>query len=223
MAMILLTNDDGYGAPGLEALYQECLLRQWQPVIIAPAGDCSGCGHGATFHTPVRIEEVEKGFIVYGTPVDCVYLALYHLKLPLSAVFSGINAGPNLGDDLWYSGTAAAAREAALNQIPALAVSQVHPDQAQLASIATTICDLYQKSPPVAGQWHNYNFPEKFDKEVSLAFLGRRHRGDTTESYVDKRGKKWVWLGAPKSGIIESESDFDIISRNIISLTISGS
>lgn len=222
MGYVLITNDDGFDAPGLQALYQACLKKSLNPIIVAPAGDCSGYGHGATFHSPVRLEQLSGGFVVHGTPADCVYIAIHHLKLQIDAIFSGINPGANLGDDIWYSGTVAAAREGALHKIPSFAFSQVQPDNRQLTEIADYAISLYQKQLPEPGQLFNYNFPPQFNKTVEIGFLGRRYRGDTTESFKDARGKRWVWLGAPKDGIIESGSDFDIISRNIISLTISG-
>jgi 5'-nucleotidase len=157
---------------------------------------------------------------VHGTPVDCVYLALYHLKLDIGCVISGINDGPNLGDDIWYSGTVAAAREATLNGLPGIAVSQVYKNPAQLSMIAQKIVDLYGENPPQKGRIYNYNFPKDAVAYVQQCFLGRRQRGDTTETVTDLRGKNWVWLGAPKDGIIEKGSDFDVISKNMISLTI---
>lgn len=222
MGYILLTNDDGFGAAGLEALYQACLKNCLNPLIVAPARNCSGYGHGATFHSPVRLDKVRTGFIVHGTPADCVYIAIHHLALSIDAIFSGINSGANLGDDIWYSGTVAAAREGALHQIPSFAFSQVQPDSGQLSEIADYAIALYQQQAPHPGHLFNYNFPPKFEKKVEQGFLGRRYRGDTTQKVRDARGKNWVWLGAPKDGIIENGSDFDIISRNIISLTISG-
>lgn len=219
---IVLTNDDGYDALGLQILYKVCAKLKLNPIIIAPQIDCSGCGHSAHFHTPVLIEKRPHGYAVSGTPTDCIYIAIHHLKLPIVAVFSGINHGANLGDDVWYSGTAAGAREAALNGIPALALSQVSSNPDQLESIALKAIESYRSTPPKAGQWHNYNFPEHFDGQVIEGPFGRRKRSDTTQSTVDCRNKTWVWLGPPNDGIIIGDTDFSIISQNIISLTISG-
>jgi 5'-nucleotidase len=120
---ILITNDDGIDAPGLNALWSvardlgDCM-------IVAPADPASGCGHAVTTHQPIRFEERRPGwFAVSGTPADCVRLALFHLHEPIDAVLSGINSGGNLGCDVYHSGTVAAAREAALHGRPAIALS----------------------------------------------------------------------------------------------------
>jgi 5'-nucleotidase len=123
-ATILLTNDDGWDAPGLAALalaagaLGKCL-------IVAPAGAVSGCGHGVTTRAPIQVARpTESTFAVSGTPADCVRLALDHLLPEPKWVISGINAGGNLGCDIHYSGTVAAVREAALYGVPGIAISQ---------------------------------------------------------------------------------------------------
>lgn len=219
---ILLTNDDGFDAKGIQDLYRACQEAGLKPIIVAPKKDCSGCGHGAHFHSPVMIEKRSQGYVIDGTTADCVYIALQELKLNPLAVFSGINHGANLGDDIWYSGTVAGAREAALHGIPAIAFSQVGPNREDLHRIAQKCVALYLESQPEPGDWWNYNFPENWDGVVTQGCFGRRMRGGATERYDDQRGKSWVWLGPPKDGIIKKDTDFYIISKNHISLTISG-
>jgi 5'-nucleotidase len=121
--LLVLTNDDGVDAPGLEALRQA--VRNLAPSkVIAPCGPISGCGHRVTTHEPIAVlHRREDCLAVSGTPVDCVRLAVHHLAKGLSWVLSGVNAGGNLGTDVYHSGTVAAAREAAIRGWPAIAVS----------------------------------------------------------------------------------------------------
>lgn len=121
---LILTNDDGIEAPGLEALTR--MAEGLGPAItIAPAGPQSGCGHTLTTHSPFQIESRgPRAFAVAGTPADCVRMGLYHLNPEFDWVLSGINAGGNLGADVFHSGTVAAAREAVLHGKPAVAFSQ---------------------------------------------------------------------------------------------------
>lgn len=129
----VLTNDDGIDAPGLAALQQ---ATPQPAIIIAPQAHHSGCGHRVTTAGPIAIEDrsfktgignqVQSSFGIAGTPVDCVRVALQHLCPSLTWVLSGINAGGNLGADVYISGTVAAVREAALHQIPGIAISQYH-------------------------------------------------------------------------------------------------
>jgi 5'-nucleotidase len=121
--VLVLTNDDGAQAPGMQALRQaaEGLGRC---VVIAPRGPMSGCGHQVTTHQPIEIERPgAQCFVVAGTPVDCVRLALHSLATEASWVLSGINAGGNLGTDVYHSGTVAAVREAAIRGLPGIALS----------------------------------------------------------------------------------------------------
>jgi 5'-nucleotidase len=126
----LLTNDDGIDAPGLRALRQ-AVAQFWaaqsvqKPVItVAPLHHHSGCSHQVTTHRPIRIEQrSEFEYAIDGTPVDCIRIALSHLQLQPELVLSGINAGGNLGADIYISGTVAAVREAALYRLPGVAIS----------------------------------------------------------------------------------------------------
>jgi 5'-nucleotidase len=123
MPRFLLTNDDGIDAPGLGALLAG--TRQLgEPVVVAPARAHSGCSHRVTTDGPIQVQSRSLGFAVDGTPADCVRLALHEIAPDTAWVLSGINAGGNLGADVYHSGTVAAAREAVLHGIPAIAVSQ---------------------------------------------------------------------------------------------------
>lgn len=121
--LLLLTNDDGIDAPGLEALGRAA-EGLGDVRVAAPEGPQSGCGHAVTTHRPIRVEaRGPRAFAVGGTPADCVRLGLYYLAKDVSWVLSGINAGGNLGADVFHSGTVAAAREAVLQGTPAVALS----------------------------------------------------------------------------------------------------
>jgi 5'/3'-nucleotidase len=121
--ILLLTNDDGWDAPGLEAL-KLAAQGLGECRIVAPLGAVSGCGHRVTTHAPIIVTQPELDRqAVDGTPADCVRLALHHLTPGVSWVFSGINAGGNLGADVHHSGTVAAVREGVLHGVPGIAVS----------------------------------------------------------------------------------------------------
>jgi 5'-nucleotidase len=120
---LLLTNDDGVNAPGLAALLQAA-QQLGEPIVIAPCEHQSGCSHRVTTDAPLLVHAREPGWCVEGTPADCVRLALHCLAPDFDWVLSGINAGGNLGADVWHSGTVAAVREAVLHGRPGVALSQ---------------------------------------------------------------------------------------------------
>jgi 5'-nucleotidase len=121
--VLVLTNDDGVDAPGMQSLRQAA-ERLGRCVVVAPRGPMSGCGHQVTTHLPIDIERRSaECFAVAGTPVDCVRLALHSLAPDACWVLSGINAGGNLGTDVYHSGTVAAVREAAIRGLPGMALS----------------------------------------------------------------------------------------------------
>ena len=161
---LLLSNDDGIDAPGLQALL--CAARMLgDPVVVAPAEPQSGVSHAVTSHGPVRIEpRGEKRFAVYGTPADCARVGLLKLVPNAKWVLSGINHGGNLGADVHYSGTVAAVREAVLHGWPGAAVSQyrrkgVEVDWERAANwVARVLADLLAR-PTEPGLFYNVNLP----------------------------------------------------------------
>jgi 5'-nucleotidase len=170
--MIILTNDDGIGAPGILAL--EKAVRQAlgvQPeqgsnvTVVAPATEQSGCGHQVTTHAPIGLtRQTENAWAIDGTPADCTRVALWHLYPQTQWVLSGINAGGNMGSDVYISGTVAAVREAALHRIPAIAFSHYrHGKQAYDWERATAwatklLLDLMAR-PYEPGTYWNINLP----------------------------------------------------------------
>ena len=161
---LLLTNDDGIDAPGLEALVSAA-RTVGDPIIVAPAGPQSGVSHAVTWREGVRIEpRGEKRFAIHGTPADCTRLGLLRLVPDAKWVLSGINHGSNLGADMYYSGTVAAVREAVLHGWPGVAVSHyrksgVDYDWARAVKWVTPILREILAKPIEAGLFYNVNLP----------------------------------------------------------------
>ncbi|MGF1601753.1 MAG: 5'/3'-nucleotidase SurE [Thermosynechococcaceae cyanobacterium] len=169
----LLTNDDGITAPGLKALVQSLPADLGEEiVIVAPMEEQSGCGHQVTTHRSIHIkkvdpalfERVDRAFAIAGTPADCIRVALHHLGEEVTFVCSGINAGGNLGVDIYMSGTVAAVREAAFYGIPGMALSQyrrgpVTIDWARATALAQGAISKLLTHPLERGQFWNVNFP----------------------------------------------------------------
>jgi 5'-nucleotidase len=213
-ALVLVANDDGYSSHGLRAL--AAVLREWADVVVvAPETEQSASSHALTLHRPLRARRVEEGvFAIDGTPADCVYAALHAEKrfLPRwpDVVCSGINRGMNLGQDAFYSGTVAAAREAALRGIPSIASSGHHKgDFAAYAALTSKLARaLYERTrndtPPRPGPYVvrntillNLNFPENWTGEVRRTRLGARLYEIGIDVRRDPRGREYMWLGGP--------------------------
>lgn len=162
---VLLTNDDGIAAPGLQALENAVRQLGWQYNIVAPATEQSQCGHRVTTHQHLRVETVaENQHAVHGTPADCVRLALFALDLKPDLVLSGVNAGGNLGQDIVISGTVAAAREAAYHGVRSMALShymirELAVDwQRTAAWMAEIVRETHAQDQPHSTFW-NINLP----------------------------------------------------------------
>ncbi len=212
---MLVSNDDGYSSRGLRALFNS--LKSWADVVVvAPESEQSASSHSLSLHRPLRAREVEPNiFAVDGTPADCVYIALYAAEsrfLPRwpDIVCSGINRGMNLGQDAFYSGTVAAAREGSLRGIPAIASSAHH--QANLGAIAELTSKLARElfeatkdhavphpGPSIARNTPllNLNVPEVWSGEVRRTRLGARLYEEIIDIRRDPRGREYIWLGGP--------------------------
>lgn len=160
--VFILTNDDGIDAPGIRSLQQAI---QAESVIVAPKSPYSGCGHQVTTHRPIQVEHRSATeFAVDGTPADCTRVALSHLHPNTAWVISGINAGGNLGSDIYTSGTVAAVREAAFHRIPGIAISQyIHNrkpiDWQRATQLATRVINHLLEQPLEPGSFWNVNLP----------------------------------------------------------------
>jgi 5'-nucleotidase len=227
---LLLTNDDGVHAPGLAAM-AEALSGRHPFITVAPAEEQSGMSHALTMNRPLRIgSHGEARWSVDGTPVDCVYVAIHKLCSALpTVVVSGINKGANLGDDVFYSGTVGAAREAALNGIAALAVSldlTENPGEAHFetaGSIAADVVDRMLRTPLPAGCFLNLNVPNRPLSAVHglvVCPLGQRHYEPLVEEHVDPRGKPYFWIGGePVGEKMAVGSDGNWVGRGYATLT----
>jgi 5'-nucleotidase len=225
--MILVTNDDGVYSPGIQMLAKR--LRELDEVfIVAPDRERSAVGHSMTLHRPLLIEEIkETVFSVNGTPTDCVNIAVKGmLKEEPKLVVSGINKGPNLGDDVTYSGTVAGAIEATLLGIPSFAVSLVAREDfrfADAAEVAFRTAARIMNEGLSAGTLLNINIPNLPFAEMRgacITRLGKRIYKQMTVERVDPRGKKYYWIGGGEPDWEREEgTDFDAISRNMVSIT----
>jgi 5'-nucleotidase len=161
---LLLTNDDGIDAPGLEAL-QNAARTFGEPIIVAPAGPQSGVSHRVTWHDGVRIEpRGDQRYAIHGTPADCVRLGLLKVVPDAKWILSGINHGANLGADVHYSGTVAAVREAVLHGWPGIAISQyrkkgVEADWTRATNWVVPILTELLAKPTEPGLFYNVNLP----------------------------------------------------------------
>ena len=232
MAMnILLTNDDGIWAPGLRSLYHVLSSAGHQITVVAPLTEQSAVGHAVTLSSPLRIKKVNdgpfQGFAVSGSPVDCVKIALgtvYNLQPEL--LISGINNGANVGVDILYSGTVAAATEAALVGIPALAVSIDHFNPVDLAEQAEYILAFIPKIkwaslPP--RRILNINFPDLPVPECKGLRLCPQTQAvyeDWYDERTDPRGRRYYWLcGEILPQNLEPDTDRTLLTQGYITLT----
>ena len=202
---ILISNDDGYQAPGIIALAQ-ALAQIAEVTIVAPERDRSGASNSLTLENPIRATRMDNGFIrVDGTPTDCVHLAITGLlEQEPDMVVSGINSGANLGDDVLYSGTVAAAMEGRFLGLPAIAVSLVAQHTAQhYATAARVACALVQRlsaEPLPADTILNVNVPDLPWEDLRgfvATRLGHRHKAEPVIKGNDPRGRPIYWVGPP--------------------------
>jgi len=203
--LILVTNDDGVMAPGIRAV-AEALRPIGEVMVCAPDRERSAASHALTLDRPLRVEEIEPGvFAVDGTPADCAYLALLHIVPRKPALcISGINHGYNLGSDIFYSGTVAAAVEAALRGVPAIAISlerHVPPDFGHAARFARALAEetIARGAEAIpAAALLNVNLPHLPVDGYQVTFLGRRVYRDQVEVRHDLRGRTYYWIGGPE-------------------------
>lgn len=200
--LALLSNDDGYASAGIRAM-RAALAEIADVIIMAPETEQSAASHALSLHRPLRLRAVEAGiFALDGTPADCVYVALHAgtrvLPRRPDLVVSGINHGLNLGQDAFYSGTVAAAREGALRGIPAVATS-AHggADFAKGAALCTRIAAQLLATHPGKGALLSVNIPKRWTGEVRATRIGARIYEEIVDFRHDPRGREYLWLGGP--------------------------
>jgi 5'-nucleotidase len=224
---ILLSNDDGYFAPGLEAL-AAALAPVAQVTVVAPERDRSGASNSLTLDRPLRLRRAANGFyFVNGTPTDCVHLAVTGMldHIP-DMVVSGINLGANMGDDTIYSGTVAAAMEGYLLGVPAIAMSLASKRGAHFeaaARIARGLVERFQRQTFPQPLLLNVNVPdEPFDHLGGLRVtrLGRRHKAEPAVPQVTPRHETVYWVGAAGEAADAGEgTDFHAVANGFVSVT----
>jgi len=225
--MILVTNDDGVYSPGILVLAKR--LRSLDDVVIvAPDRERSAAGHSMTLHRPLLIEQVrEDVYSVNGTPTDCVNIAVKGLlpRVP-RLVVSGINKGPNMGDDVTYSGTVAGAIEARILGVPSFAISLAARSDFRFgdaAEVALQVARHVLTEGEAEGTLLNINVPNLPVAEfrgIAVTRLGKRIYHQMTVERMDPRGKKYYWIGGGEPEWQHEEgTDFDAIDRNMVSIT----
>lgn len=224
--LILVTNDDGIHSPGLQALAHS-LSTLGTVVVVAPDRERSAIGHSLTLHSPLRADEISPGqYAVSGTPTDCVNLGIHGIVHERPAlVVSGINKGGNLGDDLTYSGTVAAAMEATLMGVPAFAVSLdsssfTLEDFQPAATFAASLARLVLKNGLPADTFLNVNVPVGAPEGVQLTRQGKRRYSDKVEKKYDPRGRAYYWIGGGELGFHDvAGTDFHAVQNCLVSIT----
>lgn len=224
---ILLSNDDGYQAPGLKALH-DAMAAIADTIVVAPERDRSGASNSLTLELPIRAAVTDNGFIrVDGTPTDCVHLAITGLldEEP-DMVVSGINAGANMGDDVLYSGTVAAATEGRFLGYPAIAVSMSSHTPNHFETGARAAVELVQRlcAQPIApDSILNVNVPD-LPYEALQGFqatrLGHRHKAEPVVKSEDPRGRPIYWVGS--AGAEQDAgpgTDFYAVRNGFVSIT----
>ncbi|MEX2354013.1 MAG: 5'/3'-nucleotidase SurE [Gammaproteobacteria bacterium] len=223
----LLSNDDGYQSPGLEALAAS-ISTLGRITVVAPDRDRSAASNSLTLDTPLTVRTASNGFYyVNGTPTDCVHLAITGLlEDDPDMVISGINTGANLGDDVLYSGTVAAAMEGRFLGRPAVAVSLTNPDPAHFETAAHLVVNLIEKmlsQKLPSDLLLNINIPDLDHSELpqwEVTRLGKRHKSEASVKMNDPKGREVYWIGPAGPGNdVGPGTDFNAIKNGNISVT----
>lgn len=236
MKNILISNDDGYESEGLKALI-EAIGDLGRVTVVAPSTEKSACGHSLTLNRPLSFISVGDDFYKLddGTPSDCVYLALHSLfedQKP-DLLISGINKGSNMGEDITYSGTVAAAMEAVLHGVPAIAISQVMDFTQPLGNFAlakqairTLVSKVLEGEFPLKErELLNVNVPYGVEElEFAVTYAGYRYYANDAHLHRNPRGMEYYWLGLHPleyKARIEAQGlcDFEAIEQGKVSLT----
>jgi 5'-nucleotidase len=225
--LILLTNDDGIRSEGLMTL-RDNLLKRHEVYVVAPERERTCVGHAITLHKPLRIKEIGGNiFSTNGAPADCIILAI-KILLPGKPDFiiSGLNKGPNMGRDVNYSGTVAAAKEGAFLGIPSMAISICARSSFlfnDASRVTEEIIEMLRGNPFLDCTFLNINIPNipyKDMKGFMVTRLGKRIYNDTVIERVDPRGGKYYWIGGDGDGYDSIRgTDFYAVERGYISIT----
>ena len=229
MPLILITNDDGYFSEGLRAL-KESLQSLGRVVVVAPDRNLSGVGHSLTFTMPLRLRKVDEDFytVVGGTPADCIHLGYYVIlegKKP-DLICAGINEGPNLGEDITYSGTVSRAMEGAILGIPSIAFSAFGREEIMYDEVAESCRGIAKKVLERGipkNTYLNVNVPNLRKSEVrgvKITRQGKREYKEKVFRYLTPYGETLYWIAAEEFGWrAEEGTDYWAVLRGYISVT----
>ena len=227
---IFLTNDDGYLSEGLQAIREE-LKKYFDVITVAPDRNMSGTSHSLTFTRPLKIVQKEKDlfYVVDGTPADCVHLGIHVIlkgKKP-DLLVAGINTGPNLGNDIFYSGTVGAAREGTMFGIPSLAFSTAsskNPDYNLMSKLAIKIVNRTLHKGLPDNCFLNVNFPVLPEEKIKGYLLTKQGRGaykEEIKKYISPGGEEFYWIGGKEALEEECEkgTDYTAVKEGFVSIT----
>lgn len=229
MSKILLTNDDGINAPGLDELYRQ-IKEIGEVIVVAPDSEKSAVGHAITLSDPLRVWKFEKngdffGYAVNGTPADCVKIAYWALlRHKPDLVISGINLGSNTGINVIYSGTVSAATEGTILGIPSFAISLTtykNPDFTYAAKFARKLSKILLERDLPKGTFLNVNVPPIQEEEIEGVVITRQGKAIYKEKFdrrIDPQNRVYYWLTGTK---IQLEEDSDVDDRAILQNKVS--
>ncbi len=225
---ILLTNDDGYFSDGINVLFRQ-LRKSAEVFVVAPDREQSASSHSLTLNRPLRVQKLDsQRYAIDGTPVDCVMLAirlLFKRRKP-DMIISGINHGANMGEDVAYSGTVAAAIEGSILKIPSLAVSMANWEPgASMTRAARFVARLVRDYDRLAldrATFLNVNLPRDNGRpyhRYAFTQLGARRYKDYVIHKTDPRGKAYYWIGGNASWTSVAGSDFEAVQKGVVSIS----
>ena len=224
--LILISNDDGVHATGIQALATE-MSKIARVVVVAPDREQSATSHALTVHRPLRVNKIRKDwYSVDGTPTDCVMLAVDRLmRRKPDLVLSGINHGPNMGDDVLYSGTVAAAFEGFVQGITSISVSQINWRNVDMAKGAKFVRRFVEEVPELhAGDKMllNMNIPPPGSRglrDFKITRLGHRVYKDVISEKLDPRGRTYYWIAGQPVWDAKKDSDIEAVRKGLVSVT----
>ncbi|MEW6412218.1 MAG: 5'/3'-nucleotidase SurE [Candidatus Zixiibacteriota bacterium] len=225
---ILITNDDGYFSEGITTLFK-ILSRKHQVYLVAPDREQSASSHSLTLNRPLRVHKIGKNqYTTDGTPTDCIMLAIHLLykRTKPDVIISGINHGANMGDDVTYSGTVAAAIEGSILRIPSIAVSMANYEPGmpmnRAANFVKRLLDSFERMKLDPSTFLNVNLPPDNGRaytKYEFTQLGFRHYKDIVIHKTDPRGKPYYWIGGRPKWRTTKGSDFEAVNRGVVSIT----
>ncbi|MGB3478102.1 MAG: 5'/3'-nucleotidase SurE [bacterium] len=222
MALILLTNDDGYDALGFQSLYKG-LKKDFDVFAVAPRFQQSGASHSLTLRRPIRVEKIrDKFYTIDGTPTDCVLLAYHDLiKEDIAMIIAGVNHGPNMGSDVFYSGTVAAALQGASLGINSIAISVSSREYSNFSRAVSYSCNLIARiiASKAKGFILNVNIPDGVIKGERITKMGKRIYRDKVIRNNQQKNVMYSVIDGTLSYKIAADTDFKAIKEHYVSIT----